>query len=129
MRSRGPILRDQRGAVAAEFALVIGFAMVTVLGLINGGLMLYSYSNLHMAAETTARWASIRTTIDGAAPGLTDLQAKGAGFYRGATAAPLFAVASATCGMKVTASTKFNLSLGLGSAPIAMSATSCYPLG
>jgi Flp pilus assembly pilin Flp len=129
MRTRAKFLRDQRGAVAAEFALVIGFAMITVLGLINGGLMLYSYSNLHMAVENTARWASIRTTIDGAAPGSTDLQAKGAGFYMGATAAPAFAVAAATCGMQVTASTTFSLSLGLGSAPVSMSATSCYPLG
>lgn len=129
MRTRTPIVQDQRGAVAAEFALVIGFAMITVLGLINGGLMLYSYSNLHMAVETTARWASIRTTIDGAAPGSTDLQAKGVGFYRGATAAPAFSVAAATCGMQVTASTTFSLTLGLGSTPISMSATSCYPLG
>ena len=129
MRIRASIVRDQRGAVASEFALVIGFAMITVLGLINGGLMLYSYSNLHMAAETTARWASIRTTVDGAAPGSTDLQAKGAGFYRGATAAPSFVGAAATCGMQVTASTTFRLSLGLGSTPVSMSAKACYPLG
>lgn len=129
MRTRTPILREQRGAVAAEFALIIGIAMLTVLGLINGGLMLYSYSNLHMAAETTARWASIRTTVDGAAPGSTDLQAKGVGFYKGATAAPAFSVAAATCGMQVTASATFSLTLGLGSAPITLSATSCYPLG
>jgi Flp pilus assembly protein TadG len=117
---------DDRGAVAAEFAMIIGFAMITVLGVINGGLMFYSYSNLHMAAENTARWASIRTTVDGSTP---DVQAKGEGFYKGATAAPTFTAAAATCGVQVTAIASFSLMLGIGSTPVEMSATGCYPLG
>jgi Flp pilus assembly protein TadG len=103
--------------------------ILTVLGVINGGLILYSYSSLHMAAENAARWASIRTTVDGAAPSSSAMQSAGAGYYMGATAAPTFSAVAATCGMQVTASTTFTLSLGVGATPVSMSATACYPLG
>jgi Flp pilus assembly protein TadG len=121
--------RDERGAVAAEFAMVIGFAVAAVLSVINGGLMFYSYSNLHMAVESTARWASIRTTVDGAEPDTTAVQAKGEDFYVGATDAPSFTATAASCGIQVTASATFTLMLGIGSTPVSMTATACHPLG
>lgn len=129
MRPRGSFLREERGAVAAEFAMVIGFAIVAVLSVINGGLLFYSYSNLHMAVENTARWASIRTTFDGAAPSTTAVQSQGEGLYNGATAAPTFTATAGTCGTQVTASATFTLILGIGSTPVSMNATACYPLG
>jgi Flp pilus assembly pilin Flp len=124
---RSRFLREERGATAVEFALVIGFAVAAVLGIINGGLLFYSYANLHMAAENTARWASIRATVDGVTP--ASVQAEGEGYYLGATAEPTFTVADAACGVQVTASATFSLMLGLGSAPVEMNAAACQPLG
>lgn len=129
MRTRPDFLREERGAVAAEFAMVIGVVMLIIFGIINGGLLFYTYSNLHMAVEDTARWASIRTTVDGAAPASGTVQTKGDGFYAGVTATPTFTATTAACGMQVTAATTFTLMLGIGSTPLSMSATSCYPLG
>jgi Flp pilus assembly protein TadG len=129
MRAQYPFLKDERGAVAAEFALVIGFVMLIVFAVINGGLLFYTFSSLHMAVEDTARWASIRTTVDGAAPSSSDVQDQGLAFYKGATAAPAFAATAAACGMQVTATATYTLPLGIGSAPLSMGAASCYPLG
>jgi Flp pilus assembly protein TadG len=129
MAARRRFDRDEGGAVAAEFALVIGFVLLIVFTVINGSLLMYTYSNLHMAVENTARWASIRTTVDGAAPTTTAVQGKGDAFYAGLTATPSFVAATAVCGMQVTATTTFTARLGIGSVPLAMSASSCYPLG
>jgi Flp pilus assembly protein TadG len=125
LRAHRDFMRQERGAVAAEFALVIGVAIVAVLSVINAGLLFYSYTNLHMAAEDTARWAAIQET-----QGLSyDAQAQGETYYLGATATPTFAASTIACGVQVIASTSFTLILGFGTTPVAMNASSCYPLG
>lgn len=123
------VLRDEAGAVAAEFAMVIGVAVISMLAIINAGLLFYSYSNLHMATETTARWASIQATVDGETPDATAVTGKFGELYLGATGAPTSVAAEAACGIQVTSTATFSLMLGVGSTPVEMSATSCYPLG
>ncbi len=122
-------MREERGVVAAEFALVIGFVIIIVFGVVNAGMLFFSFSNLHMAVEDTSRWASIRRTIDGTLPGSAAVQTQGDYFYSGVTATPTFTATTATCGVQVTATTTFTILLGIGSTPMAMTASHCAPLG
>lgn len=130
---RWPILRrlgDERGATAAEFALILAPLIMLTLGVINTGLMVYTVSTLHFAAEDTARWASIQTTTSGTAPGASTIQTQGASVYKGPTPVVTFtANSAAACGFQITGTTTYNVSTGLTSSPVTLSATACYPLG
>ncbi len=44
-------IRDERGAAAAEFALVLPGLMFLVFGIINMGAVLYAATNLHGAVQ------------------------------------------------------------------------------
>jgi Flp pilus assembly protein TadG len=128
---RGRFLREERGAAAVEFALIIGFVAMTVLSIISGSMLFYTYANLNMAVENTARWAAIRTTVDKADPSSTALQAQGDAFYAGLSSTPTFTLGTcgAGSGKQVSATANFAFATGFRAVTIPISATSCYPLG
>lgn len=124
------LLRDQCGATAAEFALILAPLILLTLGTINLCGMMYTVSTLHFAVENTARWTSIATTTGGGTPpGASAIQAHGAGAYKGFAAATFTPDPNATCGSKITATANYNFTTGLTSSIVPLSASACYPLG
>ncbi|HEY0648451.1 TadE/TadG family type IV pilus assembly protein [Phenylobacterium sp.] len=128
---RGRFIREERGSAAVEFALVIGFVAMTVLSIISGSMLFYTYANLNMAVENTARWAAIRATVDKVDPSSGAVQAQGDAFYAGLSDTPAFMLATcgAGSGKQVSATANFSLVTGFTPVTIPISATSCYPLG
>jgi Flp pilus assembly protein TadG len=124
------LLRDRRGATAAEFALILAPLILLTLGTINACGMLYTASALHFAVENTARWTSIATTTNGGtAPGSSAIQAHGAGVYKGIAAANFVRDGAATCGSKINGTADYNFTTGLTNSVVSLSASACYPLG
>lgn len=69
--------RDDRGAAAVEFALVLPILLLLVLGIVQFGLTFTQWLEMESAAREGARWGSlgyaaadIRTRVRAAAPGL-----------------------------------------------------------
>ena len=132
-RSRtGPgFLRDERGATAVEFILILAPLIALTLGAINVGLMVYTTATLHYAADDAARCATVRTTVCD-----TDahLQTYAAAQYGGLTAAPTFTLTKPADGQPcekgnlVTATANYHFETGLNSAVIPLTAKGCYPL-
>ena len=52
-----PVLHHERGSSAAEFALILPIFILFLLGLIDVGRWVWSFSQLEKATQTGARWA------------------------------------------------------------------------
>lgn len=69
-------LRDRSGAAAVEFALILPIFLLTILGIIEFGRMLWIRNTMEYVAETAARYGGINTTANAAtiqAYGLTQV--------------------------------------------------------
>lgn len=70
--------RDDRGAAAVEFALILPVLLLLLLGIIQFGITFYQWIEMEHAAREGARWGSlgytatdIRAKVKEAAPGLS----------------------------------------------------------
>jgi Flp pilus assembly protein TadG len=118
--------RSERGASAAEFAIVIPVFLMLVLTTINFGMFLYSLSDLHYTAQRTARcfaMASLNGVI-GANTCLDDASSN----YNGMITGVSFTHSAGACGNTVTGAGSFNILTGFASLPVNVSASGCYPL-
>ena len=61
------LLRDQRGASAAEFALVLPLLILLLLGLIDAGRFIWEYNRAEKATQMGARYAVATAPV---APGI-----------------------------------------------------------
>ena len=61
------LIRDQRGASAVEFALVLPLLLVFLFGIIDGGRLMWSWNQAEKATQVGARIAIVTNTL---APGL-----------------------------------------------------------
>jgi Flp pilus assembly pilin Flp len=122
--SRRPILprfaRHERGATAAEFALILPALLFLTLGVINISLMLFATASLHYAAEDAARWCMINSCAD--------VSTYAAARYTGPAMSPVFTLTHPACGELVSASATFNLVTGLSNLSVPISAAACHPL-
>lgn len=119
-------LAAERGASAAEFALVALVFLALILTTINLSLALYSANSLHFAAQKTARcfaMASLNGEI-----GDNDCLEQAPSFYKGAQIAATFAHSTASCGNTVTGTGTFQLVTGVANLALPLSASACYPL-
>lgn len=117
-------VRDERGGGAAEFALVLPLFVILVFGTLNGSIMYSAQTQIHYAAERTARCKSV--DVDGACD---DADAFAKGLYDGPSLDGLVFTATddATCGWRVTGSGTYDLMAGLSATSVTISADSCYP--
>ena len=67
MTDRFPILRDQRGASGAEFAMVLPLLLILLLGVFDAGRFLWEYNRAEKATQMGVRYA---VATDPVAPGL-----------------------------------------------------------
>jgi Flp pilus assembly protein TadG len=127
MKPRIPIWSDERGAVMAEFALVLPVAVFLLIGTFNLAILIYAVTNLNASADEAARWASIQKTITGVAPSSTAVTAHAETRYTGPRLARTYVYNSAaTCGNQVTVTASFQLTTGVYNPTVPISATSCF---
>lgn len=116
---------DCSAAAASEFALVVPFFIAIVFGTINTGLAMSAVSNIHYAAERSARCLAVNTSGDCQ----TDILAYGKNWYRGPGITGLNFVASdQTCGKQVVGTGNYEILTGFENTAVAISARACYPL-
>lgn len=116
--------RDERGATAAEFGLVLPVLLIAILGGVWVGLLTLSSASLDLAVQAAARCMSVDANACGTA---SATEAYALTQYNGPNLAPTFTASATGCGHTVTASASFSLNMvpGIGSVPL--SASACYP--
>ncbi|MES2255435.1 MAG: TadE family protein [Pseudomonadota bacterium] len=124
-------LRDDRGASAAEFALVTVPFFGLVLAIIGGAMMFYSNQSLQYATQKAARYYSVQTTnANGTPPTTTVVQTYAKNAYTGPGISPTFTAARGGCGangFQVTANATFPLNTGLINLSVPLKAHACFP--
>jgi Flp pilus assembly protein TadG len=118
----------RRGAVAIEYALILPALLLLVIGIIDTGRVLWTYTTLYRATEAAARCAAIkdaRCVTESQVQSYAVAQAFGLKIN-----APAFKVATAACGIQVKGSYDFTFAIpaftvDLGT--ITLNATACYP--
>lgn len=118
--------RDERGATAVEFVLIMIPMIMLTIGAINLSLMLYTVASLNYSAQDAARCASVRTTTvckDDAA-----ITSYARARYQGvARPTVVFTRTLASCGNRIVASATYKFSAGLVSKDVPLKAVACYP--
>ena len=119
-------LRNDHGAMAAEFAMIVPVFLALIFVTINGAIMLSAVIQTHYAAERAARCLSVNISGDCTVDAI-DSYAKT--FYNGpALTGMTFALVPAqTCGNKVTGAGSYQLVTGFAPTTVNISATACYP--
>jgi len=117
---------EERGASAAEFALVLPLFLLLILGVLHMGFLLYATSCMHSAVEVAARCASVRKTTDCTNAATT--QAFAASNYSGPGIGQTFVhTVDANCGNRVTGTGNYVMTTGIYNPTVAISATACFP--
>ena len=120
---------DHRAVTSAEFALVVPFFIILVFGTINTALAMSAVTQIHYAAERSARCLAVdvNLTVDQACA--TDLNSYAKGWYKGPGVTGLtFVATDQTCGKRVVGTASYQILTGFESTAVSISATACYPL-
>jgi Flp pilus assembly protein TadG len=113
----------QRGTVAIEYAFVLPVLLGFLLGIMDTGRLLWTYTTLYRASEAAARCSAIKAT--GCTTfGLTQSYAVAAAWGLNVNASA-FTVTNPACGMQVAASYDFGFVFPWKT--ITLTATACYP--
>src|SRR6266516_2711783 len=96
----------ERGAMAAEFAVLFPALVGTLLGIIWASLLAYSAESRCASASAAQSYAQSR--------------------YYGANV-PTFTASTSSCGHQVSATVNVAFSLALASWKVPLSATACFP--
>jgi len=123
----------QRGSTAVEYAIVLPALLMFILGLIDSGRLLWTYTALSRSVEAAARCAAINTTICGSTSAIQSY-AVGQAWGLPVTSSA-YSVTAPACGEQVAATLTFNFVIPwfYGTAPfgsanaITLNPVSCYP--
>jgi Flp pilus assembly protein TadG len=132
MRRTLAFLDEQRGAAAAEFALVLPGMLFLLFGVINLCLVLYAAASLHSAVQQSARYAATQTNATGSDPGSSAVTTYAAGRYLGPSISASFSYSTtgscspSSAGHQVSGTGNFNLFFGFGSVTVPLNATACF---
>jgi Flp pilus assembly protein TadG len=118
-------LADRAGVTAIEFAILGPLLIVTLIGVVEFGRMLWVENALQYAVAQAARCMTIDTSTCGNAQETQDFAAASSGM---AFPSAVFTVGLAACGNKVSASYPFTFAAGLFPYAPTLDAQSCYPL-
>src|SRR5215469_8766477 len=105
MRFGRRFLRDRRGAAAVEFGLVVTPLLLLMLGIIEGGRMLWTQNALHYAVEEAARCYAVNGNVCPTPASAKTFASTRAGLTIDSS---VFTVANAACGKQASASYPFN---------------------
>jgi Flp pilus assembly protein TadG len=138
---RGPsYARDEQGAAAVEFALVIPVAMLLLMAIFHMCFMSYATGSLHWTVEQAARCASVGQQNTGVScstntttgPSIGDVQNYAASLYKGPLTGVQFLadeVSDATTGYcrRVTGTGNYRIVALFVNFTVPISATACFP--
>ena len=115
---------DTRGATAVEFGMIAFPLFLLIMGIIEGGRMLWTQNALQYAAEQAARCAVVNTTVCGTASQIQSYAVSQAYGLHLSTSA--FSSINTTCGAQVSASLPYKPLMPI---PISVTLTSksCRP--
>jgi Flp pilus assembly protein TadG len=116
--------RNENGASAAEFALMVVPFLIMVFAVIGLSMMMYANQSLQYATEAAARCFAVDVTSCATAG---DAQTYAANHYSGPNIAPVFTATTAGCGHTVTGSADLSLDVIVISITIPLSASACFP--
>jgi len=120
------ILGDRRGESASEFAMVLPFLLLLLVGIVEFGRAIWTQSTLNSAVAAAARCASVNVNLCGA-PAATQSYAasQATGLNLDSTA---FTVTVQPCGNQVAANVPFTFVFDqLLPYAITLTAQACYP--
>ncbi|MCJ2178718.1 TadE/TadG family type IV pilus assembly protein [Novosphingobium album (ex Hu et al. 2023)] len=121
-----PFLRNESGASASEFALVLPLVLIVIFGAITAGALGYTIVNLQQATETSARCLSAKRSDCS----LDNITTFAQNRYSGPSLNGLAFTAewNADCnGYRVTGSGTFGFFMGSGLLSVPLSTQACYP--
>jgi len=124
---------DRRASVVIEYAVVLPLLLTFVLGLMDTGRLLWSYTTLYRAVEVAARCAAIDPINCGSVAAIKTYAA-GQAWGQHLTATN-FTVTALTCGQQVAGTMSFHfftpwyyIAIPFGASnTLSLHATSCYP--
>ncbi len=118
---------DQSGASAVEFAITAPIFFMIVVGLIEGGLLLWTQVGLQHGTEMAARCATINSSLCGNAS-QTQTYAAQQSYGLNPPASTFQLKTGLACGNQVSASYPFPLvSNYFGMSSLQITAQSCFP--
>lgn len=117
--------REERGASAVEFALVVPVICTLTIGAFQMCLLMFANNMLQFATDDAARCASVKTTI---CTGAGSTQSHAAATFGFAGMSPTFTASSAACGSKVIGSASYTMNAIVASVTVPLSASSCFPI-
>ncbi|HEX4710276.1 TadE/TadG family type IV pilus assembly protein [Phenylobacterium sp.] len=123
-RKMAGMARDDRGATAVEFALVLPAFILMILGGMATATLGFAASSLHFAVEDAARCAAVKTTV---CTNAAATQTYAAARYQGPAISPVFTATTAGCGHTVSATGVFSVNVIPQLLNVPLSATACYP--
>jgi Flp pilus assembly protein TadG len=122
---------DRRASVALEYGLIAPLLLVLVLGIIDTGRLIWTYTTLYRATEAAARCGAINDTACATAAQIQSYAvAESWGLIVSSSA---FTVTTPTCGLQVSATYDFTsivpgFDLVAPMGLVTLQATACYPL-
>jgi len=118
------LARDRDGAVAAEFAMLLVPMLLLLLGTFDTGFALLAETRITFAVEAAAKCGAVNTTACGSPTAIAAYGASVAAVP--GLDASRFVVATAACGISVTASYPY---AGMILPVVTLAAGACYPTG
>jgi len=124
---------DERGAAAAEFALLIPMTVLLVLAIFHLCAAVYASANLHFTVEQAARCAATSQLNTNAACGTTQATATAYAqrIYRGPGVGGTYGSVDDTtdsCRQIKVTNARYVIALGFVNLTIPMAAQSCFPV-
>lgn len=124
------LVRRRGGAVAVEYALILPMLLLFVIGIIDVGRLLWTFTTLNRAAEAAARCGAVNSIDCGTTAAIQNRAvAEAWGMNISASA---FAVTTPACGVQVIGTYDFVFAIPalattspLGT--VTLRATACYP--
>jgi Flp pilus assembly protein TadG len=123
----GRILGGERGAVAAEFALILPGMIIISLGVVNLCVLMFAASTVHFTVENAARWCMINSTTCTS----STVNTFATNHYFGPATNLTFSLSgSPICnGVQVNGQATVAFVTGVSDVSVPISATACHPLG
>jgi Flp pilus assembly protein TadG len=123
IRRMKTLWRDQVGASAVEFALVIPIFAGLLFLLINICVALWAEAALNFSVDGAARCMSVQPAIcDTAGDAIRQHP------YFGPKIAPNFSALASSCGNKVSGVGAYQINIMLANISVPLSASSCFPV-